>query len=422
MFDLLIHSAAELVTVAAHGARVKTGADMRELHIIPDGAVGITDGRIAWVGNSSEVSEKDASDVIDARGRTVLPGFVDSHTHLVFAGNREHDFARRIAGATYAEIAAAGGGINTTVKATRAASLVELLDLALNRLDSCLQHGSTTVEIKSGYGLDFENEMKMLQVIRELRELHVVKTVPTFLGAHVVPFDYRDRRAEYVDMLIHRLLPQIAADGLAEFCDVFAEANAFSLDETRAIFHAARALGLKLKLHADQITPGGGAGVAAVHGAVSADHLDHSSDADLRSMVDAGTVATLLPGVSLFLGEEWPDARRFIDAGVPTAIATDMNPGSCMSENMQLMMSLAVMRMHMTMEEAITAATLNAAAAIDRSDSIGSIEVGKVADILIFDASNHHQIPYHFGINHLATVVADGHVVLDKHLAEAGDI
>jgi imidazolonepropionase len=417
MFDLLVHNAAQLVTVDTKGAGIKRGGEMRDLGVIEDGAVGIEDGVITYVGPTSAIDIGDAEESINASGRTVLPGFVDSHTHLVFAGHREHDFARRAAGATYAEIAAAGGGINTTVKATRAATQIELLEYALHRLDSCLQNGTTTVEIKSGYGLDFENEVKMLEVIRELQSLHVVDIVPTFLGAHTVPFDYLDNREEYVRLVVERMIPYVAENGLAGFCDAFMEKTAFNMDETRSVFDAARRHGMKIKLHADQITSGGGAGLAAEMGAVSADHLDRSSADGLERMLGSGSVAVLLPGVSLFLGEEWPNARKFIECGLPVAVATDMNPGSCMSENIQLMASLAVTRMHMTMEEALSAVTINGAAALDLGNAVGSLETGKKADLLVFDTANYKQIPYHFGVNHLMVVVKDGRTVLEKTYA-----
>ncbi|MBL0175937.1 MAG: imidazolonepropionase [Ignavibacteria bacterium] len=418
-FDLLITNAAQLVTVASGGARVKTGADMRELGVIEDGAVGVKDGRIAFVGSADEVDFEDAERTINAIGKTVLPGFVDAHTHLVFAGARENEFARRIAGATYAEIAAAGGGIATTVRATREARPVDLVESALHRLDSCLGFGATTVEIKSGYGLDLESEIMLLEVIRELQALHVVEIAPTFLGAHTIPPEYRERRTEYVDLVVDRMLPEVTSRALAESCDVFVEKTAFTIDEGRRILAAAKARGLAVRIHADQITANGGAELAAELGALSADHLDHASDAALALLRASGAVAVLLPGVSLFLGEPMPDARRFIDAGLPVAVATDMNPGSCMSENLQLMMSLAAMQMRMTMEETITAVTLNAAAALGRSDRIGSIETGKQADLLVFDTPNYARILYHFGVNHLNAIVKKGAVVFEKHYANA---
>ncbi|MCB2206455.1 imidazolonepropionase [bacterium] len=418
MMDLIFYNATQVVTAASNGS-ARCGKDMREIGLIRDAAIGIKDGKIAYVGPSDAIDIGDAERSISALGKTILPGLVDSHTHLVFAGAREEEFARRIAGATYAEIAADGGGINTTVKATRAATKVELTEYALHRLDSCLGFGATTVEIKSGYGLDFENEIKMLEVINELKELHVVEIVPTFLGAHTIPFDYKDRREDYVRLVLDDMLPEVASRKLAEYCDVFIEKGAFTIDEAREIFTRGRELGLNVRVHADQITAGAGSELAAEMHASSADHLDHISDEGITRMKEAGTIATLLPGVSLFLGEEFPDARRLIDAGLPVAIATDANPGSCMSENMQLMMSLAALQMGMTMEEIITASTINAAAALDRAETHGSIEVGKQADLLMFDTPNYQRILYHYGVNHLNTVVKNGRVVLEKRYASA---
>ena len=419
MMDLIFYNANQLVTAGGSNGAARRGADMREIGVIEDAAVGVKDGKIAYVGPSDGIDISDAERTVSAMGKTILPGFVDSHTHLVFAGAREEEFARRIAGATYADIAASGGGINTTVKATRAASKVELTEYALHRLDSCLGFGSTTVEIKSGYGLDTENEIKMLEVINELKDLHVVEIVPTFLGAHTIPFDYKDRREEYLRMVLEEMLPEVASRKLAEYCDVFVEHNAFSLEEAHAVFTRARELGLKVRVHADQITAGSGSELAADLHAASADHLDHISDEGIARMKNSGTIATLLPGVSLFLGEPFPDARRLIDAGLPVALATDANPGSCMSENIQLMMSLAALQMRMTMEEIITAVTINAAAALDRADTHGSIEEGKQADFLMFDTHTYHRIMYHYGVNHLNTVVKNGMIVMEKRYANA---
>ncbi|MAT38333.1 MAG: imidazolonepropionase [Ectothiorhodospiraceae bacterium] len=417
--DLLFFNANQVVTCAADGAAAKYGKDMNDLRVIEGGAVGIKDGKIVYVGDSDGVTFKDADRAINAEGKVLLPGFVDSHTHLVFAGAREKEFARRIAGETYAEIGASGGGINTTVKAVRAASKVELTEYALHRLDSCLEFGTTTVEIKTGYGLDEENEKKMLEVINELRALHVVEIVPTFLGAHVVPFDYKERRDEYMRLLLDVLIPHAAEHKLARFVDVFIEQNAYTIEEARAICAKAKDLGFEIKIHADQITAGGGAELAAEFGAASADHLDHTSPEGRAAMKQSGTVATLLPGVSLFLGEPFPDARPLIDEGLAVALATDANPGSCMSENIQLMMSMAAMRMHMTVEETISAVTINGAAALRMSGTHGSLEVGKQADVLMFDVPTYERIPYHFGINHLSGVVKNGNVVMEKRYANA---
>lgn len=413
MMDLLIHNARQVVTVAANGERWKRGREMNDVGVLEHASIAIDKGSIVFVGASSDVSPKDFTKVIDASDRVALPGFVDSHTHLVFAGSREIEFVKRNAGATYAEIAAAGGGINTTVKATRAASKEELVRLGLDRLDSALHFGTTTIEIKTGYGLDFDDELKMLEAIADLREQHVIDIAATFLGAHTIPFDYKERREEYVSMLLERLIPEVGSRKLAEFCDVFCERNVFSVDESRAILSKAKECGMKPKLHADQLTALGGSKLAAELRAVSADHLDHVDDDSIAAMNEANVVATVLPGVSLFLDEPMANARKLVDAGLPLAIATDFNPGSCMSENIQLMMSLGAMKMRLTPEECITAVTLNAAAALDRSDTVGSIEAGKRADVLLFAVPNYSYILYHFGINHLTDVIKNGSVVLE---------
>ncbi len=417
--DLLIHNAAQLVTVVSHGKKMKCGEEMRDIGVINEGSIGIENGKIIFIGASKDISIQEAQQVVDATGKVVFPGFVDSHTHLVFAGSREEEFVERNAGATYAEIAAAGGGINSTVRSTRTASKQELIDLALPRLDNALSFGTTTLEIKSGYGLNYDDELKILDVINELNEQHVVDVVATFLGAHTIPFDYKERREEYLRLLLDRLIPEVAQKKLAAFCDVFCEKNVFSVDESRKILQTAQQHGLMSKIHADQLTPLGGSSLGAEVRAVSADHLDHISDEAIEMMKASGTIATVLPGVSLFLDEPMANARKLIDRGLPVAIATDCNPGSCMSENIQLIMSLAAMQMRMTPEEIITAVTLNGAAALNMSSRIGSLEVGKNADLLLFDVPNYKYIPYHFGVNHLMTVIKNGHIVFEKSFAAA---
>ncbi len=411
--DLLIHHIENLVTVRAQGSLVKRGKEMTDIGLIRDGAVGIDGGRFVYVGSSGDIAVSRADHVIDGKGKTATPGFVDSHTHLVFAGTREHEFSLRNAGASYAEIHRSGGGINNTVRATRNASKDELIRSSLRRLDTCLGFGVTTVEIKSGYGLTFEHEVKMLEVIHDLKQRHVLDIVPTCLGAHTVPFDYKNRRSEYVAMLREQLIPFVAKHGLAEFIDVFCEEGAFNIEESRSILQCAVDNGLDVKVHADQLTPLGGAQLAAAFNAASADHLDHLTDEAIVAMKHSGTIAVVLPGVSLFLGIPMADARRLIEQGLPVAVATDANPGSCMSENIQLMMTVAGTMMHLTVEEVFTAVTLNAAAALRRSNMLGSIEVGKQADLLLFDLPSYEMIPYHMGVNHLSCVIKRGRKVLD---------
>jgi imidazolonepropionase len=409
---LVIRNAAQLVCVARAGERVKVGPAMRDLAIIEDGAVIVRDGRIAWVGPTAKLPQLPAAaEVVDACGRTVLPGLVDSHTHLVFAGTREDEFEQRLAGASYQEIAARGGGINATVKRVRTASKEVLREQTRRRLDRMLALGVTTVEIKSGYGLTLADEIKCLHAVAELDREHPCDLVPTFLGAHDVPAEYQDDRAAYLRLVVAEMIPEVARQKLAEFCDVFCEQGVFSVAESERVLRAALAHGLKLKVHADEFTPLGGAELAARLGAVSADHLLHVTDAGIDALHAAGTVATLLPGTAFFLGVPFAPARRLIDRGVPVALATDCNPGSCMTENLPLIGTMACTQMKMTPAEVITAMTLNAAAALGRSDRIGSIEVGKQADLVIFDVPSYQHLPYHFGVNHVWRVIKSGAVV-----------
>lgn len=410
---LIVRNADQLVQVANRGERQKRGADMRELAIIPDGALVARDGRIDWVGPTSELPPTTAdAEVIDATGKTVLPGLVDSHTHLIFAGTREDEFARRIGGASYQQIADSGGGINATVRRVRSASKDELKELARRRLDRMLAFGVTTVEAKSGYGLSLADEIKSLEAIAELDREHPCDLVATFLGAHEVPPEYGGDRAGYVRLVTERMLPEVADRGLAAFCDVFCELGVFGVDESEAILRAATKRGMRLKVHADEFSALGGAELAGRLGAVSADHLLHVTAAGARALRSAGTVATLLPGTAFFLGLPAAPARRLIDQGLAVALATDCNPGSCMTENLPLIGTMACSQMRMYPAEVVTALTLNGAAALARSDRVGSLEVGKQADLLIVDLPNYELFPYHFGVNHVWRVIKSGRVVV----------
>jgi imidazolonepropionase len=342
----------------------------------------------------------------------VLPGLVDSHTHLIFAGTREDEFARRIRGTSYQEIAQQGGGINATVRQVRSASKDELKEVARHRLDRMLALGVTTVEVKSGYGLTFADEVKCLEAISELDREHPCDLVPTFLGAHEVPPEYRNDREGYLRLVIERMLPEVADRRLAAFCDVFCEQGVFGPYESECVLRAAARRGLGLKVHADEFSPLGGAELAACLGAASADHLLHVSEVGVEAMRSAGTVATLLPGTAFFLGLTPAPARRLIDAGVAVALATDCNPGSCMTENLPLIGTMACSQMRMDPAEVVTALTLNAAAALARSDRVGSLEPGKQADLVILDLPNYQLFPYHFGVNHVWRVVKSGRVVV----------
>jgi imidazolonepropionase len=408
--NLLVHHIKELVPVRTDGAPHLTGSRMRELGIIRDASVVVRDGVIRWVGPSSELPPAVAKglDIFDASSYVVLPGFVDAHTHLVFAGHRDLEFSMRAAGLGYQEIAQRGGGILNTVTATRDATKKDLKRSALRVLDDLLRHGTTTVEIKSGYGLDPASETKMMEVITDLSEEHLLTVVRTFLGAHAVPPEYRADPEGYVRLVIDRMLPHIAKRKLADFCDVFCENGYFTVDQSRRILTAARSFGLKLKIHADELAPSGGSELGAELGAVSADHLEHITSDGIRKIRDAGVVAVALPGVSFFLNHGYAPARAMIDEGVPLAIATDFNPGSCMSYSMPMMMTIACTHMRMSPEECIAAATINAAAALGLSDRVGSLEVGKEADLVCYDIPNYRFLAYHFGTNHASKIIKRG--------------
>lgn len=411
--NLFIKNISQLVTVSAHGKRTKTGSDMNDLGVIPDAAVLCRHGKISWAGPMSEWTEALPPDVseLDADGKVALPGFVDSHTHMMFAGDRAQEFALRARGATYQQIAEQGGGILNTLRHVRAASKRELKRSTSRYIADMMRHGTTTVEIKSGYGLDRDSEVKMLEAINELREEEVMTVVPTFIGAHAVPPEYKSNRQEYIRIVKEEMIPYIGKKRLADFCDVFCEKGYFDLSESEDILTAAKAAGMAAKVHAEELTPLGGAELAAKLGAVSADHLEHVTTAGIEALRDAGVVAGLLPGVSFFLNHGYAPARRLIDAGVAVAIASDFNPGSCMSYSMPLMMTIACTQMRMTSEEAITACTFNAAAALNLSSSIGSIEVGKNADIILANIPGYTHLPYHFGCNHITTVIKNGTIL-----------
>lgn len=413
--DFVVRHAGELVTCAAP-ATATTGTDDATLGIIKNAAVAGAGGRIVWLGPDADlesaVALESGATVLDGRGRVVMPGVVECHTHAVFGGDRAGEFQMRVQGWSYQEIAAAGGGIMSTVLATRVASREELFERGRLHLDRLLRYGATTVEVKSGYGLTLEDELRILEVYRDLAEVVPQALVPTLLGAHTVPAEYRGDPDGYVDLVVNEMIPQAADRGLARFCDVFAEEGAFTLEQARRVLEAGVAHGLRPKAHVDQLTGSGGAELAAAVGAVSADHLDHVSDAGVAALAAAGVTAVLLPGAVFFLGaSEYAPARRLIDAGVRVALSTDFNPGTCYTENVFLMGTIASMQMKMTAPEVILALTLNAAHAIGLADEVGSLEPGKRADILILDTTDHLTIPYHWGINPVATVIKDGKVV-----------
>ena len=411
--QLLISNIRQLVTVRSGGKLFKAGREMQDIGVLENASVLIENGVITWIGNASDFTntlEPDA-DTIDGSSYVALPGFVDSHTHAVFSGSRENEFALRSAGKTYQEIAAQGGGILSSVNATRAATKKELKKAASKRLDAMMKQGTTAVEIKSGYTLSEDGEIKMLEAITELADEHFMTIRSTFLGAHAIPPEFRERRNEYIDLLCNRMMPHIAKRKLAQFCDVFCEVGYFSLEESRRILEQARTHGLGLKLHSDEFNSIGGTQLATELGALSVDHLEHISDDAIAGLGQGKTVAVLLPGVSFFLRNPYAPARKLIDAGIPVAIASDFNPGSCMSFSMPLMMTIACTQMSMTPEEAITASTLNGAAAMGISDQVGSIEIGKRADIVLYDIPNYRYLAYHFGTNLAAKIIKNGTIL-----------
>jgi imidazolonepropionase len=427
--DLVIRHAGELVTCAAPaGAPRRVGAltaplAAAALGIIPDGALAVADGRIVWLGPHADLEAAVAvgptTRVVDARGRVVMPGVVECHTHVVFGGDRAAEFQMRVAGKSYQEIAAAGGGIRSTVRDTRAAPYEELFERGRRHLDWLLRYGVTTVEVKSGYGLSLHDELRILEVYRDLADVVPQTLVPTLLGAHTVPDEYREAAGggpeAYVDLVVERMIPEAAARGLARFCDVFVEEGAFTLAQARRVLEAGLEHGLRPKLHVDQLSAGGGAELAAELGAVSADHLDHVSDQGIAALAAAGVTAVLLPGAVFFLGlREYAPARRLLEAGVRVALSTDFNPGTCYTENVFLIGTIASTHMNMTAADVVLALTINAAHAVGLGEDVGSLEVGKRADILILNTTRHLTIPYHWGVNPVATVVKDGVVVIEN--------
>jgi len=388
---------------------------------ISKGTVAVKGDIIVFVGSRQDFErsqwtvDDSQTDVLDAAGLLVTPGLVDCHTHIVHGGNRSHEYALRAAGKSYLEIAASGGGIKSTVRATRDASIEALLDLARPRLERLIERGVTAVEIKSGYGLSLDAEIKMLRAIKRLGAESKITVVSTFLGAHTIPSEYADKRDDYVTLVIEDMLPAVAADGLADFCDVFVEKGAFTVQEAKTILDAGLQLGLHPKLHADQLSFGGGAELAGLVNATSADHLEYISDDGIKSLSEAGTVAVLLPGAALFLGDnENAPARRLIDRGVDVALATDCNPGTCMTQNLHLMMTLAMSRLKMSAEETFKAVTSNAAKAIGLESSCGRLQAGRRADIAVFDAQELAELPYQMGRNLTQRVYVAGQLTIDR--------
>jgi imidazolonepropionase len=414
---LLVTHLAEVATPL--GATSRRGRDQSRVERLAGAEVLCRDGRIAFVGSPEErrrlFGELPGVRRLDGRGGTVVPGFVDPHTHLPWAGTREDEFAQRLAGRSYQEIAASGGGILSTVRATRAAGEDELAALVRRRMDRMLAWGTTTAEAKSGYGLTREDELKQLRAIASASAAHPVDLVPTLLAAHEVPPEHREERGRWVDLVCEEIVPATAAAGLARFCDVFCERGVFTVEESRRVLAAGARHGLLPRLHADEFVDSGAAALAAELGALSADHLMAVSPQGIEALARTGVTAVLLPGTSFFLMKHvWAPARRLVEAGVPVALATDCNPGSSFTESMPMVLVLAVFELRLSIEEALTAATLNAACCLGLGGEIGSVEEGKRADLVLLDAPNLLHLAYHYGINPVAAVVKNGRVVHEK--------
>jgi imidazolonepropionase len=417
--DLVVGGCSQLLT--CRGPLPKRGEALSDVGLLSEAWIASREGRIVFLGSEEEYRSRvrpgRGAQVVDARGLVGLPGFVDAHTHLPFAGSREEEFALRLKGATYQDLAARGLGIQTSVKATRAASADELRRLCLERLERMLLHGTTTAEAKSGYGLNPADELKQLEVLSEVGRLQPVSIVPTLMAAHEVPPEFKGRSGEYVDLIIREIIPEARRRTLAEFFDVFCEKGVFSLDETRRLAEAARAAGLKLKVHADEFFPLGGGALAAGLGAVSAEHLIAVDERGITALARSTTTAVLLPAVPFFLRlKDKPPARRLIEAGAAVALGSDFNPGSSMTESMLFVLQLGVFTLNLGVEEAVNACTANAACALDRQDEVGSLEVGKQMDLLLCDMPNYLFLAYHLGINPIRHVLKAGRVVVrDGH-------
>lgn len=411
MVDLILFNIGQLVT----SKELDSSKKMDNIEVLENAYVVIEKDKIVAVGTGEVPKEyfNPQIEMVDLSGKLVTPGLIDSHTHLVHGGSRENEFAMKIEGVPYLEILAKGGGILSSLKATRNASHKELIDKTLRSLKYMLELGVTTVEAKSGYGLDFENEIKQMEVVKILEHLQPVSLVSTFMGAHAVPVEYKENREAYIQLVID-MLPEVRKRNLAEFCDIFCEDKVFSVEESRRILTAAKENGFKLKIHADEIVSLGGVELAAELGAVSAEHLMKITDSGINALANSSVIADLLPATSFNLMEHYAPARKMIEAGIQIALSTDYNPGSCPSENLQFVMQIGAAHLKMTPKEVFKAVTINAAKAIDRHHEIGSIEVGKKADISVFDAPNMSYFLYHFGVNHTNRVYKNGKLVFKR--------
>ncbi len=414
MMQTLLFNPASIVTVNTSGKNFKRGKELSDIGCLHEHSIVIEEDLIKDIIPISSVDKNKFEKIIDATGKTVLPGLVECHTHTAFAGSRADEFRQKLSGVGYEEIAKRGGGINTTVQAVRSSSFEELVKLIKPRVENFISQGITTLEIKSGYGLNFENERKLLQVINYLNEIYPIEIVPTFLGAHTFPKEFKNNRQGYVDEIINKMIPHFAEQTLAEFCDGFCEATAFSAKEIDEIFSAAVKNGLKLKLHTEQFNAIGGLEVALNHNAVSVDHLEVIKDEDIPKLSKTETVAVLLPGVSFFLNHQYAPARKLIEQNAIVALATDFNPGSSNISSLSLIMSIAALKMKMTIEETISAVTINAAKALCREKTIGSIEIGKKADFAVLNTPDYADIVYSIGNNLNCMTIKNGIVIYQK--------
>jgi imidazolonepropionase len=415
--DLLIRSIGQLLTLA--GDNPKRGGEMSNLAIVENAAVASKNGKIVAVGKEdsviSEINLLDNVKEINADNKVVTPGLIDCHTHLVFSGSREEEFYLRIKGENYLEILKAGGGILSTVDAVRKANFEDLYNNGKKILNDMLSFGTTTVEIKSGYGLSIEDEVKILEVIKRLDEEHPIDIVPTFLGAHAFPREYKDKEEDYVNLMIEKMLPVVKEKNLAKFCDVFCGKGVFNLEQSERILSTAKDLGFKLKIHADQLSYDGGAELASKMDAISASHLEYISDIGIANMKQKGIIAELLPGSVFFMGKtNYASAKKMINNNIPLTLATNYNPGTCVIKSLPIIMTLACIYMGMSAEEVITTTTINAACALDLQNDVGSIEVGKKTDIVIWDVNNYKQIPYFLGLNLVEKVIKNGNIIYEK--------
>lgn len=410
--DTVIINAKEIATLKS-GSKPKYGKEMSDAGIIKNAGIAIKAGRILEIGDSQAIEKKYTWDMlIDAKDKIITPGFVDSHTHPVFVYTREDEFAMRLAGKSYVEIALAGGGIRSSIASVIAASEDELVELSIPRIEKMIALGTTTLEAKSGYGLTTESELKQLRAIKKLSEIMPIDIVPTFMGAHEYPAEYKDDHEAFIRILIDEMIPAVVEQGIAKFCDIFTEAHVYSIEESRRILTAAKDMGMLLKMHADEIESIGGAELSAELGCISADHLGAASDEGILAMKEAGVIPVLLPATLFSLrSKTYARARKMIEEGLPVAIATDYNPGSCNCDSMPLTMSIASLQMGLSPVESLCAATINAACALGMQDEVGSLEEGKLADLIIWDIPRLNFIPYHLGSSHIVRVLKRGETI-----------